>query len=52
MENVTQAPHPQPKKPGRVLARTLAEDMRQAPGNWPVKTQTHGLGGFTDTDLA
>jgi hypothetical protein len=44
------APQQQPKPAGRVLARTLAEDLSQALDNWPIKTQTVGLGGFRDTD--
>ena len=41
--------HPQPA--GRVLARTLAEDLRQIVNNTPRMTQTYGIGGFRDTDL-
>lgn len=44
--------HPKSAKPaGRVLARTLAEDLRQELDNFPKMTQTYGLGGFSDTDL-
>lgn len=44
--------HLKPPKPaGRVLARMLAEDLRQELGIFPKMTQTYGIGGFRDTDL-
>jgi hypothetical protein len=42
---------PHPKPAGRVLARMLAEDLRQELGIFPKMTQTYGIGGFRDTDL-
>jgi len=45
------APQQHPRPTGRVLARTLAEDLIQPPDNFPRMTQTYGLGGFRDTDL-
>jgi len=49
---VQPASQPQRPKPiGRVLARTLAEDLSQPLGNFPRMTQTIGLGGFRHTDL-
>jgi hypothetical protein len=48
---VQPASQQQPPKPiGRVLARTLAEDLSQPLGIFPYKTQTVGLGGYRDTD--
>ncbi len=39
------------KKPGRVLARALAETL-DPPSFFPYQTMTYGIGGFHDIDLS
>jgi hypothetical protein len=43
---------PKQKPAGRVLARTLAEDMSQPVGIFPQQTITYGIPNIHDTDLA
>jgi hypothetical protein len=40
-----------PKPIGRVLARTLAENLSQPSGFVPHMTQTIYIGGLRDTDI-
>jgi hypothetical protein len=42
-KNVQTEQKQQPKQPGRVLARVLAEDLAKVKGGWPIHTFTRGV---------